>query len=101
MSVFRNYSFGITFRDMSVENLAFLNSEQALADLANFIVSMKQEYKLESRNRWVAFGGSYPGSLAAWLRYKYPHLVYAAVSSSGPLLALADFKGEVIQTSPK
>lgn len=88
-------------KDMSVENLQFLNSEQALADLANFIVSMNAAYNLQNGNKWVAFGGSYPGSLAAWLRYKYPHLVHASISSSGPLLALADFKEyfEVVKES--
>lgn len=30
--------------------------------------------------------------MASWLREKYPHLVYGAVSSSGPLLAEADFR---------
>ncbi|XP_075228469.1 putative serine protease K12H4.7 [Lycorma delicatula] len=77
--------------DVSTENLKYLSSEQALADLAYFIQGMKAEYGLTNANKWIAFGGSYPGSLAAWLRFKYPHLVHAAVSSSGPLLAKADF----------
>ncbi|XP_055628835.1 putative serine protease F56F10.1 [Toxorhynchites rutilus septentrionalis] len=77
--------------DLSTENLAYLTSEQALADLAFFIEAMNEKYQLTSQNRWIAFGGSYPGSLAAWLREKYPHLVYGAISSSGPLLAKIDF----------
>ncbi|XP_063240826.1 putative serine protease K12H4.7 [Bacillus rossius redtenbacheri] len=78
-------------KDTSVKNLAYLSSEQALADAANFIAGMTEKHKLPRGTKWVAFGGSYPGSLAAWLRLKYPHLVHAAVSTSGPLLALADF----------
>lgn len=77
--------------DISTENLRFLSSEQALADLAYFITSMKRKYNLTDDNRWIAFGGSYPGSLAAWLREKYPHLVHGSISTSGPLLAKIDF----------
>ncbi|KAL1510018.1 hypothetical protein ABEB36_004676 [Hypothenemus hampei] len=78
--------------DLSVENLKFLTSEQALADLAIFISAMNEEYNLATDVKWIAFGGSYPGSLAAWLRLKYPHLVHGSVSTSGPLLAVPDFQ---------
>uniref|UniRef100_A0A336K475 CSON000635 protein n=1 Tax=Culicoides sonorensis TaxID=179676 RepID=A0A336K475_CULSO len=78
--------------DLSTENLIYLNSEQALADLANFITAMNEKYQINTSNTvWIAFGGSYPGSLAAWLREKYGHLVHGAISSSGPLLAKIDF----------
>ena len=36
---------------------------------------------------WIAYGGSYPGSMAAWLKLKFPHLISGSVSSSGPLEA--------------
>lgn len=78
--------------DTSTENLVYLSSEQALADAAYFIRGMTKKY-LNSDTKWIAFGGSYAGSLAAWLRLKYPYLVYGAISSSGPLLAKIDFYG--------
>ncbi|XP_049538730.1 putative serine protease F56F10.1 [Anopheles darlingi] len=78
--------------DLSTKNLAYLTSEQALADLAYFIEAMNEKYQLQPQtNLWIAFGGSYPGSLAAWLREKYPSLVHGSISSSGPLLAKIDF----------
>ncbi|XP_030749283.1 putative serine protease F56F10.1 [Sitophilus oryzae] len=79
-------------KDLSVENLKYLSSQQALADIATFIVSIGDEYNLDPDVKWIVFGGSYPGSLAAWARLKYPHLIYGAVSSSGPLLAVDDFE---------
>lgn len=78
-------------KDLSTENLIYLTSEQALSDLAYFITSMNKKYSLSSDTKLIAFGGSYPGSLAAWLREKYAHLVHGAISSSGPLLAKIDF----------
>lgn len=74
----------------TTEELKYLSSEQALADLSNFIVSMNEQHNLTGK--WISFGGSYPGSLSAWLREKYPHLVHGSVSSSGPLLAKVDFQ---------
>ncbi|GAB6029846.1 Thymus-specific serine protease [Chamberlinius hualienensis] len=76
--------------DLSIDNLRYLSSEQALADLANFRTDIEQQYNLQGA-KWIFFGGSYSGSLAAWLRLKYPHLVDGAVATSGPLYAEINF----------
>lgn len=73
--------------------MIYLSSEQALADLAYFIKGMTVKYDIPDGTKWIAFGGSYSGALAAWLRAKYPHLIHGAVSTSAPLLAKADFRG--------
>uniref|UniRef100_A0A2C9K4W9 Serine protease K12H4.7 n=1 Tax=Biomphalaria glabrata TaxID=6526 RepID=A0A2C9K4W9_BIOGL len=75
--------------DMSVSNLQYLSSEQALADLAAFIVDLKNN--VDPTAKVITFGGSYPGSLSAWFRLKYPHLVDGAVASSAPLLSEINF----------
>lgn len=85
-----NYSFAFK-RDLSDDNLQYLSSEQGLADLATFRQFIHTSMNLTDDNKWISFGGSYPGSLSAWFRLKYPHLVHAAVSSSAPMLALIDF----------
>lgn len=69
--------------------------EQALEDTVSFIVAMKQIYNLQKTNKLILFGGSYPGNLVAWLRMKYPHLVYGAVSSSAPVQSIVDYKGKL------
>lgn len=76
---------------MTTENLRYLTSEQALQDTANFIEFIKKEYNLTESNKWIVFGGSYSGSLAAWFRMKYPHLVAGALASSAPVEALINF----------
>merc|ERR1719369_1017151 len=85
----RYYGDSRPTQDLSVKNLVWLSSHQALADLASFIEAMKLKHKLTGP--WVALGGSYPGSLAGWLRLKYPHLVAGSVASSGPVFAKPDF----------
>ena len=78
--------------DLSVKNLMYLTSQQALADLAYFVQVMNDINKFPNTTKWIAFGGSYAGSLAAWLRSKYSHLIHGAVSASGPLMAEIDFQ---------
>ncbi|KAI7790067.1 thymus-specific serine protease isoform X1 [Triplophysa rosa] len=76
--------------NLSNANLQFLSSRQALADLAHFRTVTAAVRGL-TNSKWVAFGGSYPGSLAAWFRLKYPHLVHAAVATSAPVHATVNF----------
>ncbi|CAN7942793.1 unnamed protein product, partial [Ixodes hexagonus] len=78
-------------KDMSVDNLAYLTSQQALADAATFRDAMVRKHSLKD-SKWVVFGGSYSGSLAAWFKLKYPHLAVGAVASSAPLFAIVDFQ---------
>uniref|UniRef100_A0A914Z8N0 Uncharacterized protein n=1 Tax=Panagrolaimus superbus TaxID=310955 RepID=A0A914Z8N0_9BILA len=79
-------------RDLTFESLKFLTSEQALADIKAFIISMNDKFKF-SHIRWIVFGGSYPGALSAWVRQMYPDYIYASVASSAPVQAIVDNSG--------
>jgi len=96
---------------VSNSNLVYLNSKQAVADVAHFVSEQTAHLMLRlggsasDRNnnndpenrpaatkiRWLTFGGSYPGMVSAWSRSKFSHLVYAAVSNSAPVMPLLDF----------
>lgn len=82
-----------SFSDSPVtnENLKYLSSRQALEDLAHFVHHING--KQGNDTRWVTFGGSYPGFMAAYARLKYPHMIFAGVSSSAPLKIVVDFPG--------
>ncbi|PIC15148.1 hypothetical protein B9Z55_022237 [Caenorhabditis nigoni] len=80
--------------DMETSSLQYLTTQQALADLAFFIESMNQKYGFKNP-RWVTFGGSYPGSLSAWFRQKYPQLTVGSVASSAPVNLKLDFYGNL------
>ena len=45
------------------------------------------KYNIPDGTKWISWGGSYPGMLAAWVRLKFPNLIHAAVSSSAPVRA--------------
>ncbi|KAI6201590.1 putative effector protein [Aphelenchoides besseyi] len=82
---FGNQSFS------SLKNLGYLSSEQALADFAEIITFMKNKRIPNAvHSPVIAFGGSYGGMLAAWMRVKYPHLVdgqlcCSAIAASAPI----------------
>ena len=81
----RYYGRSIPGGDLSTENLKWLNSEQALEDIGHFISVISEQFELTGNNKWVTWGGSYPGMMAALARYRFPHAVHAAVSSSSPM----------------
>ena len=82
--------------NMDVEGIAnkpyaYLSHELALADFAILIDALRAEVPGLENSAFIAFGGSYGGKMAAWLRMKYPSAVAGAISASAPLLA---FRGE-------
>ncbi|KAK9801908.1 hypothetical protein WJX73_002094 [Symbiochloris irregularis] len=66
------------------DHMQYLTSEQALADYANLITILKVELDAE-HSPVIGFGGSYGGMLAAWMRFKYPHILNGAIAGSAPI----------------
>lgn len=90
----RYYGASQPFDTHSVENLRFLTSRHALADLAVFLTEVNskvvQNFGGEMR-KVIVVGGSYPGAMAAWFKAKYPHVADAAWASSAVVNAVEDF----------
>lgn len=76
-----------------IENMKLLTSEQSLSDIAYFIKQMNTNkmYGI-SKNPWVTVGGSYPGALSAWFRYKYPHLTIGSIASSAVVQVIENYQ---------
>lgn len=87
----RFYGESIPGGSLSLKNLRYLTSEQALADYAVLIQAVRAQYGAGPESKVVTFGGSYSGSLSAWMRQKYPNVVHAALASSAPVLAQLDY----------
>ncbi|CAH0702958.1 unnamed protein product [Spodoptera exigua] len=86
----RYYGATKIFPTFTAENLRFLNIDQALADLAYFIVEMKKQPRF-ANSKVILYGGSYAANMVMWFKKRYPHLVVGSVASSGPILAKVDF----------
>jgi thymus-specific serine protease len=89
----RYYGPSNPFDDLATEHLQWLNTEQALADIATFHAKISSDFSLEASNKWVTWGGSYPGMVSALARLRYPHLIHASVSSSSPLVGAVEMPG--------
>ena len=78
------------FDNLATENLKYLTSQLALADIAYFIEEQNKVLGYEAD--WIIIGGSYPGAMSAWFKSQYPDHVVGSWSSSGVIHAIEDFK---------
>ncbi|KAL8774583.1 MAG: hypothetical protein Q9209_000956 [Squamulea sp. 1 TL-2023] len=100
----RYYGTSFPTPDLSVKNLRFLTTDQALADMAYFAQNVVFE-GLEGKKltapetAYFGYGGSYAGAFVAFLRIVYPNVYYGklslsvarTISSSGVTEAIWDF----------
>ncbi|XP_053690988.1 putative serine protease K12H4.7 [Sabethes cyaneus] len=99
----RYYGDSVPTEDLSVENLQFLTVEQALVDVAEWIIHLRRNVVRDEQARVILAGTGYAGAIATWMRHRYPHLVDGAWVSSGQVDARFNFKeyayeiGEVIR----
>jgi len=84
----RYYGQSLPYGNLSytdLKYLGYLTSEQALADFAELITHVKSTVVGAAESPVIAFGGSYGGMLAAWMRIKYPHIINGAIAASAPI----------------
>jgi len=63
---------------------SYCTTKEAIADYAHLVRMIKKEFKATS-SPVVAFGGSYGGMLAAWMRIRYPNVIDGAIAASAPI----------------
>jgi len=85
----RFYGDSSPFDQLSTTNLETLTLHSAVEDLASFQRHAMAQWNMNGK--WIAFGGSYAGSLAAFYRLKHPELVTGALASSAPVLLKNEF----------
>ncbi|KNZ73179.1 Thymus-specific serine protease [Termitomyces sp. J132] len=82
----RYYGNSIPVDNFTTDSLRWLDNEQAAADSANFMSSIRFEgidEDLTAPNTpWIYYGGSYAGARAAHMKILYPELTYGSIASS-------------------
>ncbi|ETN58815.1 lysosomal pro-X carboxypeptidase [Anopheles darlingi] len=89
----RYFGYSHPVEDASTENMDFLNADQAMADLAEWITYLKQTFVRNPNAKVILMGTGYGGALATWFRQKYPHLADGVWVSSGAIEANFAFSG--------
>ncbi|KAG2492517.1 hypothetical protein HYH03_009182 [Edaphochlamys debaryana] len=92
----RYYGESVPYGKNVRKHMRYLGAEQALADYAELIWEIKEEYDAHD-SAVIGFGGSYGGMLASWMRLKYPHALDGAIAGSAPIW---NFFGEVPPFDP-
>lgn len=70
-------------------NNKYLTVDNTMLDYVALLKQIKSDYGAEKKAT-IAFGGSYGGMLAAWMRMKFPHAIQGALAASAPIFY---FKG--------
>jgi len=63
----------------------YLTLENVFGDYIDLLDFIKTTYKAQDK-AVIAFGGSYGGMLAAWIRMKHPNKIQGAIAASAPVL---------------
>eukprot|EP01064_Diplonema_japonicum_P016782 TRINITY_DN24809_c0_g1_i1.p1 TRINITY_DN24809_c0_g1~~TRINITY_DN24809_c0_g1_i1.p1 ORF type:complete len:625 (+),score=168.79 TRINITY_DN24809_c0_g1_i1:46-1920(+) len=72
--------------------ISYCTSAQALADYSVLIKHLKTE--LGTNAPVIAFGGSYGGMLAGWMRIKYPDVITGSIAGSAPVSGFPSIGGK-------
>lgn len=83
----RYFGESVPALDGQVNCMSYLSSEEALGDYAAVVNHMRRDWGAKD-SAVIAFGGSYGGMLASWMRIQYPHAIDGAIAASAPILGL-------------
>ncbi|KAI3322394.1 peptidase S28 [Xylariaceae sp. AK1471] len=81
----RYYGTSYPFNTSSTDELAYLTTEQVIADFNVFAKTVKLPgvSRINAPSTpWILYGGSYPGALSAFTIKTYPKTFYGAIASS-------------------
>mmetsp|Transcript_59726 Transcript_59726/g.82932 ORF Transcript_59726/g.82932 Transcript_59726/m.82932 type:complete len:127 (+) Transcript_59726:332-712(+) len=82
----KSWPYGDEKESYKPENLIHLTSIQALHDYIDFLQYLKSDIYKCPTCPIIAFGGSYGGMLAAWIRMKFPNVIDGSMALSAPIV---------------